>query len=179
MCVIIVKPAGVKIPSRNVLRAAYLANPHGCGFVSTNHAFKTLYYEEFIGRLAEVDDSEACIIHFRLATHGSIKRSNCHPFKKGDVYFAHNGILGIEPVGDKTDSETAFIRYIYPAIKKHGMDSADTDCMIKRIIGYSKFAIMKAGSHEVKTYGNFTQWRDGCLYSNFRFTYQLTNTVAL
>lgn len=169
MCVIIIKPAGVKMPSNNTLRNAYLANPHGCGFASTNHVFKSLNYAAFIDHLAAVDDSEACIIHFRLATHGSIKRSNCHPFVKNDVYFAHNGILDIQPIGDKTDSETAFIKYIYPTIKNYGLNSAEVDYVINRMIGFSKFAIMRSGSREVKTYGCFIEQPDGCLYSNLRF----------
>lgn len=157
------------MPSNKTLRSAYSANRHGCGFASTNHAFKSLDYAEFIDHISEVDDSEACIIHFRLATHGSIKQSNCHPFKKGDIYFAHNGILNVSPKRDKTDSETAFVDFIYPAIKRYGIDSDETEHVISRIIGCSKFAIMAAGSHNVKTYGDFIRQADGCLYSNLRF----------
>lgn len=77
MCVIIVKPAGVKMPSREILDAARSANQDGCGFVSTFHHKKTLSYRAFLHELSKVKQSEACIIHFRLATHGSVRTANC------------------------------------------------------------------------------------------------------
>lgn len=167
MCVIIYKPAGVKMPSKEILNAAYRANPHGCGFSSLSCSFKSLNYSEFMWRLNQVADSEPCIIHFRLATHGSIKTANCHPFKRGGISFAHNGVLNIKPVGDKTDSETAFIKCIYPAIKRHGWGSVVVERMINSLIGFSKFAIMYHG--EVKLYGTYMLQPDGCYYSNLRF----------
>ncbi|MBD5242068.1 MAG: hypothetical protein HDS59_08330 [Barnesiella sp.] len=167
MCVIIYKPAGVKMPSIEILNAAYRANPHGCGFSSSSKTFKSLDYSKLLRQLSQVADSEPCIIHFRLATHGSVKQSNCHPFKRGGITFAHNGVLGIAPVGDKTDSETAFIKYIYPAIKRYGWDSCEVDSLINHLIGFSKFAIMYHG--EVKLYGNYLLQPDGCYYSNLRF----------
>lgn len=178
MCVIIVKPAGIRMPSKDTLKMAYLANPHGCGFASTNHAFKSLSYAEFLDRLAEVGDDEACIIHFRLATHGSIRRSNCHPFEKGGIYFAHNGVLDIKPDGDMTDSETAFLRIIHPVAKKYGIGSRETAEAVRRIIGFSKFAMMESGSYEIKTFGRFIADDDGCMYSNFRFAYGRTRAKS-
>lgn len=169
MCVIIVKPAGVKMPSKEVLDAAYHANRDGCGFVSTFHHKKTLSYATFLRELAKVHQSEACIIHFRLATHGSVRTANCHPFRRGDVFFAHNGILPIQPMGDMTDSETAFERYIYPAIAEYGYDDEMKDYVISNIIGCSKFAMMRLGDREAKMYGSFIEQADGCYYSNLRF----------
>lgn len=171
MCVIIYKPAGVKMPSVYTLMAAHRANPHGCGFVSPSRSFKGLDFAQFIRNIARVSDAEPCIIHFRLATHGSIKRTNCHPFKRGGVSFAHNGVLDIDPVGDRTDSETAFIKYIHPAIKSHGWGSEMVDSVINTLIGSSKFALMYHG--DVRLYGQFILQPDGCHYSNLRFTYFL------
>ena len=166
MCLLISKPAGAAMPTYNMLKQAYAANPHGCGFATPTKAFKSLNFGEFMHRLAQVDDSEPCIIHFRLATHGSIKKANCHPFRQGNVWFAHNGILDIEPMGDKTDSETAFIKYIYPAIRQYGLDADETYDVIDCIIGYSRFAILDGS--ELRIYGDYTQYK-GCYYSNMRF----------
>lgn len=168
MCVIIVKPAGVKMPEEYVLKAAYKANPHGCGFVSDNHFVKTMSFNVFMRELSKVETDESCIIHFRLATHGSIKKANCHPFVKDDVFFAHNGILNIAPIGDLTDSETALIKVVHPAIVKYGWGSKEADKIINGLTGgYSKFAIMKDG--DLKLYGDFIKQPDGCFYSNLRF----------
>ena len=71
MCVIIVKPAGVKMPSNEIINAAYHTNPHGCGLVSPSVFYKGLSYRSFKKHLQRVREDEPCIIHFRLATHGS------------------------------------------------------------------------------------------------------------
>lgn len=166
MCVIIVKPAGVKMPSNEIINAAYHANPHGCGLVSPSTFYKGLSIRSFKRNLKKVSDAEPCIIHFRLATHGSIKQANCHPFRRGDVWFAHNGILNIKPQGDMTDSETALQNIIYPAIASYGYASRGMDMAVDSIIGYSKFAFLQGDNLQV--YGDFIE-RDGCLYSNLRF----------
>lgn len=159
------------MPSISTLVAAHKANPHGCGFTSPSRTFKGLSFTHFLRNLERVSDTEPCIIHFRLATHGSVKRTNCHPFRRGGVSFAHNGVLGIDPVGDKTDSETAFIKYIHPAIQRHGWGSGAVDAVIRSLIGFSKFALMYHA--DVKLYGEYIYQPDGCYYSNLRFTYFL------
>lgn len=171
MCVIIVKPAGVAMPSDDVINAAHTANPHGMGLVSATKFYKGLSLSQFKRVLSQVPESEPCIMHFRYATHGSVRASNCHPFKRGNTFFAHNGILDIEPIGDKTDSETAFIKYIYPAIQKYGYESKQVDAVIESVIGYSKFALMRRGV--VRMYGNFQPYEDGCYYSNFNWLSRL------
>lgn len=166
MCVIIVKPAGVKMPSNDIINAAYSANPHGCGIISPSTFYKGLSYRQFKRHLKKVSEDEPCIIHFRLATHGSIKRTNCHPFNRDNVWFAHNGTLDIKPQGDMTDSETAFQNIIYPAIEEYGFGSDGMDYAVWSVIGYSKFAFMQG--EDVKMYGDFIE-RDGCYFSNLRF----------
>lgn len=167
MCVIIVKPAGVKMPTNEIINAAFHANPHGCGFISPSAFYKGMSIKSFKKNLRLVPDDEPCIIHFRLATHGSIKRANCHPFNRGDVWFAHNGILNIRPEGDMTDSETAFQNIIYPAIVRYGYGSRQMDKAVNKVIGYSKFAFLQGD--ELKMYGDFIRHDDGCYYSNLRF----------
>lgn len=173
MCIIIYKPSGVKMPSERLLDMCQRLNPHGSGFVSsTGLYYKGLNYQLFKNRLSEVTAKDELIIHFRLATHGSVKRGNCHPFKSMDVYFAHNGILSILPVNDKTDSETAFRTVIMPKIKANGLHSEDTEMVINNIRGASKFAIMQNGI--VNLYGDFTQI-NGLYFSNTRF---LTSKIS-
>lgn len=160
------------MPSKEILCAAYQANPHGCGFASVTKKYKGLSFATFMARLKNVPDSEPCIIHFRFATHGSIKPDNCHPFEQKGVFFAHNGILNLKPDDDMTDSETAFRKYIYPAIEHYGIDDEFTDAVIDSLIGWSKFAILCDG--KIHTYGEFVTLGDGCSYSNTRFLSQLT-----
>lgn len=166
MCVIIIKKSGQPMPPYEMLNAAHHANPHGCGFVSDCHFFKSLSFEEFYAKLQRVNIEETCIMHFRFATHGSVCRQNCHPFLNGDLAFAHNGILSVRPFGDATDSETAFWQYIVPAFEKYGYDSPHFSRIINKIIGYSKFALLYHG--KLRTYGNFLRY-NGYLCSNLRF----------
>ena len=164
MCVIIIKAAGQQLPTDTELRNAHRRNPHGCGFVSKSHHYKGMNFETFLKYIHKVPKEEACIIHFRLATHGSKCKANCHPFNRGNIWFAHNGILSIRPEGDMTDSETAFQNIIYPAIQKYGFKSSYVTRVIDKIIGYSKFAMMDENGN-VRTFGQFIIF-NGRLYSN-------------
>ncbi|PWB00214.1 class II glutamine amidotransferase [Duncaniella muris] len=170
MCVLIIKPKGVKMPDARKLQMAFKANPHGCGCASSTKFFKSLSFDTFMRKLAKVGDDENCMIHFRFATHGSIKRANCHPFKQGDVYFAHNGIIDIDRTDDRTDSETAFDEMVYPAILRYGWNSEEVKTVASNLCQYgSKIALMQNG--ELLMFGNFIQDADGCYYSNHRFMY--------
>lgn len=158
------------IPSENELFMAHRIHPHGCGFISSSGLhYRGLDYNKFLTLLQMVPIEDECIIHFRFATHGSVKKSNCHPFEKNGVWFAHNGILDIAPIGDKTDSETAFLKYIYPMIHDYGINSYETFEVIDGIIGGSKFAIMVDGS--VSIFGHFYE-HEGRMYSNTRHLVQ-------
>lgn len=154
------------MPDVGTLDAIRRMNPHGCGFVSTRRRFKTLDYCKFLERLARVGEEEDCLIHFRFATHGSVCRANCHPFREQDVYFMHNGVLGINTNGDMTDSETAFRTIICPEIDAHGFGSIEVQAAIRSILGASRFAFMAGG--EVHLYGRFSEL-DGIYYSNLRW----------
>lgn len=176
MCVLVYKPAGVNKPDYNELYAMYRANPHGCGFCTPETIYKTMDFDDFVKKFRHVKKEDACLIHFRLATHGSIKTANCHPFVKDGIYFAHNGVLGIEPIDDMTDSETAFRYMIYPAIRDYGFYSDEVGSVVRKIIGSSKFALLtKSG---VRLFGDFKK-KDGRFYSNFRFQAHMLNDYRL
>lgn len=168
MCCIIYKPKGVQMPSLDTLAKIKKLNHNGYGFVSTNHFHKGLDYRTFLRHLSEVGDDEDCIIHFRLATQGSICRANCHPFEKDGVYFAHNGVLRTLPVNDMTDSEIVFRYQIYPdVIQRYGYGTKQADWAIRQICGNSsRFAMMYQG--EVRLYGDY-KIVDGVYYSNLRW----------
>ena len=172
MCVIIIKPKGVEMPPKSELMLAFQTNPHGCGFVSSNGVYvRTMRFNVLYESLRHVGKNDACIIHFRYATHGSPKVSNCHPFKKGDIYFAHNGVIHIPTKDDMTDSETEFNKVLYPAAAKYGIESDKFGQIVYQEIGYSKFAFMQNG--RIWLFGRFIEY-NGLYYSNLnhhRFNY--------
>lgn len=168
MCVIICVPKGVELPPIEVLQAAFKRNPDGCGFVSATRHYKSLHFRAFYRHLIKRDINENVIIHFRYATHGSVRLGNCHPFYRGRCWFMHNGVLPIASENDKTDSQICFNRYIYPKIKKYGYGSTEHLEEMKYWTSRgSKFAMMHNG--EMIMSGNFIL-KNGCYFSNLNFT---------
>lgn len=170
MCVLIVKNSGVNMPNENIIRACAKANPHGFGFVTPTKFFKTLDVEEFISELYKIEVSEPAIIHCRFATHGSIKKGNCHPFLSKDKKwgFAHNGVLPIASRNDKTDSEIAFTSIFLPYILQYGIQDEETTDKINYVRGSSRFAFMDRTQGYIYTFGAF-ECINGVMFSNIRW----------
>lgn len=177
MCVIIVKKRGIDVPTQNILSQAFKANSHGCGFAvakkSGLYLYKTLNFKKFCKNFySNVKKDDDCIIHFRLATHGSICRENCHPFanETNDLIFAHNGVLPIESVENKTDSQILFETILAPAAKLYGVKSRTFAQIADSVRSTSKFAFLDANG--VTTFGSFESV-NGLLFSNLRGLYDL------
>lgn len=170
MCVICFIPKGTQTLPTKIVRAMYRANPDGAGIVTPTDHYKGMSLDTLLRHLKKRDPSQPCLMHFRLATHGSIKKANCHPFfdKKSSTWFMHNGILNIQPRGDMTDSETAFRRILVPEIAGHGLSSDDVRYVVQGVIGGSRFAFMQGD--EVQLFGQYERWL-GCWFSNLRFRY--------
>ena len=154
------------MPNNSILERAARHNPHGFGFCTPQKTYKTLSLKAFMKKIRKIDANEPCILHFRYATTGSVKRANCHPFKEGDIRFVHNGVLRIETRNDMTDSETFFKNDVMPVVKQCGFGSVGLRKFMLERAGYSKFALMKGS--EISVYGDF-QEIEGCHYSNLRF----------
>lgn len=147
--------------------AMHRANPHGMGFASKSVSYRGMSFEKFYNRLQFVPKDENIIIHFRYATHGSVCAQNCHPFKRGGIWFAHNGILDVKPREDMTDSETAFRDILYPVAKEYGIYSDELKYTVCDILGWSKFAFLDERGN-VALFGDFQEYH-GMLCSNLNF----------
>lgn len=166
MCVCLYKPAGRALPSNKTLFRCYAINRDGMGFATPTSVYHSMRYEDFFEALKQVPKADPCIIHFRWATHGSVRLENCHPFVKGNVVFAHNGVLPIQPIGDMTDSETAFKTIVYPAIQDYGFKSEEADRIINATAQGSRFAIMVG--KDVQLIGDW-HYMNGIYYSNLNW----------
>lgn len=167
---IIVKPQGAALPPAAILDRCARRNPDGFGFAAPGRVYRTLDYSRFLrGVRAAAMPGDPLVLHFRYATHGSVRRANCHPFRDGaaGVSFAHNGILPVVPYGDRTDSETAFRRLLSPVIRLHGLGSPELAAAVGEIIGGSRFAFL-SDDGQILTFGRFYGF-GGCLYSNANF----------
>ena len=171
MCVIVYIPKNQTLDDE-IIRACHRANPDGMGMCSPSVSYRGMSIDTLLRSVHERPTDEPCLLHFRLATHGSIKRGNCHPFldNSTNTWFMHNGILNIDPKGDMTDSETAFREILAPEIQTHGLRSDGLRYAVKQIIGSSRFAFMQGD--DVMLWGKYEKWM-GCWFSNLRFTYRL------
>ncbi|MBQ9473863.1 MAG: class II glutamine amidotransferase [Bacteroidales bacterium] len=173
MCCILYVPSGIKIPPTNTLKAIHRANPHGIGFADAegNHG-KTLDLSCFLQAIKKRHKDAACIIHFRLATHGSISEKNCHPFHDPatGIWFAHNGVLPIPSHDDMTDSEIFFREGFLNALDNSRLSFNDPELWryVEQVRGSSRFIFMR-GDTVVK----LGQWhtRNGVFYSNLNWLY--------
>lgn len=173
MCILITKEQGVNFPTKQNIINCVNSNPDGFA-MSYNTAdgivtFKTLDAQEFIDeydRVASTLSAEntAMLIHARIATHGTVKESNCHCWTGNvlgsNVSFAHNGILPIHPSGDMTDSETFLRDFLEPC-----QDLAEFLNTIDALIGSSKIAFLTE-SGSILRFGRFIE-EYGIQYSNY------------
>ena len=117
MCILVIKPAGIKLPAKNIIQNCYDNNPDGCGMMWVKNGQvmidKGLYdFETFYSKLLEHEE-ENLVFHCRIKTHGEISQENCHPFKITDEFaLAHNGVLSVKCYEGKTDSESFGIDYM-------------------------------------------------------------------
>lgn len=170
MCCILYIPEGVKTPTQNTLMLVHRANPHGMGFADTDgNSCKILDPSAFFQAIKKRRKEAACIIHFRLATHGSISEKNCHPFYDPDtgVWFAHNGVLPIRSHDDKTDSEIFFRERFLPRLHEYG-DTPELWDYVERERGSSRFVFMRGD--RVVTLGSWHNYR-GVFFSNLNWLY--------
>lgn len=173
MCVIAIKPAGVKRPPKDQLEAMCTANPDGFGYMTWSkkqglQVRKTMDAEQFVKWVQKIPDRQPVVYHARIATHGSVNVRNSHPFLSDDKQwaFAHNGILRIQNERDMTDSETFFRRIAMPMLQAgyHPNDKGDFDAMVATIIDSSKFVFMDSDGN-IYHYGVFIE-DNGLLFSN-------------
>lgn len=172
MCCILYIPAGVDTPTIATLESVYLFNRHGIGFADADgNSCKTLSFRRFTKEIQKRHRDAACIIHFRLATHGSISEKNCHPFydEAHNVWFAHNGVLPIVSKNDMTDSEIFFREVFVPILNEvydGDIDAPGLWQFVDRRRGSSRFIFMHGD--DIRMLGQWYE-RQGVFYSNINW----------
>lgn len=176
MCIAIYKPANTVI-DRETLHRCYLKNRDGCGFAYfTNQGdlriikamdFKS-FYEDY--ELHSVINSDRpFLIHFRIATHGTVDLYNCHPFQIDDSHvMIHNGIIhNIRKCPDKLRSDTQmFVDDILKELPKGWSANFGITNLIEDYIGSSKVVVLDVNDN-VSIYNEQKgEWANGVWYSN-------------
>ena len=182
MCVAIYKPENVQTPSLDTLKKCWDTNPDGAGFAlctgGDKYAIKIhkgyMTWKQFkvaFEKYRLADFAGNMLLHFRIATHGSISPGNTHPFcLAGDVKLLkhtnvltnyaliHNGILPIKPERDISDT-MEFCRRLAPLYQ----NIPSVFNLIEGMTGNNKIAVMTR--ERVHLFG---QWErvEGVYFSN-------------
>jgi len=188
MCIIVVKPSGKRLPSKQILSKCFSSNPHGAGFMYNNPqneynsdtitiAKGFMDFESFYSAITSITADNLynsdLVIHFRYATQGSISSKNCHPFpvskKIKDLQalnfttntgIAHNGVISFCSNPNKHDLSDTQI-FIKDILSQVPQDQLKDNFAYEKT--YSKFAILdKEGFSLI---GNFLE-DNGIFYSN-------------
>jgi len=187
MCVICASPKGTRQPSISEIKAMFMRNPDGAGYmvardgtVSIHKGFMDL--TEFLNavKAEHFTAKDSVVYHFRISTQAGINPSMTHPFplsnqrevmKALDVHcgcgIAHNGIIRLtSDPNEKEYSDTAiFIADYLSQIIAGPSDLRDPEVLdvIRCLIG-SKMAILDASGY-IATVGEFFN-DHGLLFSN-------------
>jgi hypothetical protein len=190
MCIIVIKPAGVKMPATETLENCWYNNRDGAGLmyatggtVHIEKGFMTLKaFKDALKRLKKTIDvtNTPIILHFRITTHGGTAPGNTHPFpvteklpllqmtkNKTSLAVAHNGIIDIKPSKkDISDTMEYIINQLAPLyqLKKDFYQRPAGKKMIYNFIK-SKMVFLD-GAGRIETVGDFITGNDGLLYSN-------------
>lgn len=206
MCIIVVVPAGIDMPSDDTLKECFRRNPDGAGFmwsdgkeVHIRKGFMT--WEDFEKALGDEFDAghiftdSTVVMHFRITTSGRTQPKCCHPFpisdKKEDLQatsfdsrfgIAHNGVIRWCHTEDGWSDTMDYVAgVVAPLAHMHPsfMYSSDAKELLKKTCG-SKLAIINHAG-EYMLVGEFNE-ENGVYYSNtsyipFKYNYSSYESV--
>ena len=190
MCIIAIKPAGIKMPATATIENMWHNNDDGAGFmyaangtVHIEKGFMTLKdCKKALKRLEKTIDvvNTPIILHFRITTHGGTSPGNTHPFpvteklpllqmtkSKAPLAVAHNGMIDITPskkdISDTMEYILTQLAPLYQLKKDFYRQPAGKKLIYNAI--KSKMAFLD-GTGRIETVGDFITGDDGILYSN-------------
>jgi len=196
MCIILVKPAGVKLPAADILNTCWTSNPDGAGFAWRDKRGRVhwnkghMHYNDLERALTATGkryDLKAApmLLHFRITTHGGTCQGNTHPFPICDSYdqmretsgiapagvLAHNGIITIDTARGVSDTMTYTRQTIAPLTDAvpGWYDNPRLRGMIEAHTDGSRLAILPPGAGEVMLTGEWIEGGGGLLYSNYTY----------
>ena len=191
MCIAIIKPKNVDLPSEYILRICFNNNPDGAGFAfnrnGKNYIHKGFFtFKSFWDAISSVNikKEESALIHFRVATHGNIDKYTCHPFlitnsyedmqephivtKNGDVMI-HNGMLNFELDNDDISDSM----YLAKLLSNYDLSIDSNKYMFNvALLNNNKSKMNRVGilriNNTTEIYGFKEPWENvnGCFFSN-------------
>lgn len=188
MCIAILKPEGLSV-TKETLRNCFQNNSDGAGFAIARRG-KLIVRKGYFTfdkfwrayRAETAKDNPVALIHFRIATHGTVNEDNCHPFKvSNDLAFIHNGIINISTKSDETKSDTQHFNMgvLQPVYERMGKDMFMLPAM-KYLLGTSvdgsKLVFLnRRGEHSIINESDGV-WVEGVWFSNTSYKKRVYTT---
>lgn len=176
MCVIVLQPKG-KYLSKDLAWEQWNGNSHGAGFVYFTDAgvpvvYKSMVFNDFwaaFERARSDNRDKNFLLHFRIATHGTVDEYNVHPFQlPTGEWLAHNGIFHAvpeDPAKLKSDTQM-FIEKVVPVLPARWYDTDYLADMVEEWMGWSKLVILdQTGEYYILNERKGT-WFEGMWFSN-------------
>jgi predicted glutamine amidotransferase len=185
MCIAILNR--VNTLSYKTFKQCWNSNPDGAGLtffdgkniqiIKEMKSVKNFYtqYKEIRTKYPTIDIA----IHFRIATHGGVTLTNCHPFKVNkQTAFIHNGI--ISKVNATKEFSDTFI-FNETILKNLPPNFATNETILELLdsyIGYSKLVIISGKNYAIVN-ESAGHWNAGNWYSNESYKPRKVYTYTL
>ena len=187
MCIICVSRSGVRQPGEATIRAMFLNNPHGAGYMFARDGWVTIHkgfmdLDDYLRAIREehFTVSDSVVYHFRISTQAGVSPEMTHPFplsnrparlRKLDlrcrVGVAHNGVIPLtsDPSNERYSDTAIFITDYLTRMIHRRADLRDQRVLDEIFqIAQSRFVIMDGGGY-IATVVKFIDER-GLLFSN-------------
>jgi len=151
MCIAILNTAGTI--SKKTFKECWNNNPDGGGMAYTDKGkvklFKELkcfkpLYKQYI-QVREENPEANILLHFRIATHGKINETNCHPFLVNkNLAFIHNGMIYGNGMPESHEFSDTYL-FNQTILKKLPQNFTSNEAILKLLseyIGYSKIIFL-------------------------------------
>lgn len=184
MCIALIKLSDATITKRT-LKNCWQGNKDGGGLMYVDDDNHLIIEKGFFGfrriykRIRYVERTypkSKIVIHFRIATSGTISEFCCHPFSiTNKVGFVHNGILS--GMGNAHISDTQ--EFNFNVLKKLPKDFLCNQEIVDKLDLYarksvSKFIFLYATNYHLICNENLGYWEDGVWFSNAGYKYEST-----
>lgn len=185
MCIIMVKPKGVKLPDKKTFKTCFERNPDGCGYMYVDNG-KVIIKKGFMGynnmykQIKRLGDRNI-VVHFRIGTSGKNDQKTCHPYPisrevsdlqagylETNIGVVHNGIISEYNGKDKILNDTQlYIQDRMCMLQDLNSEFYANDDVLNFLYKdtYTKFVFLDAND-ELYYSGSFINETDGMIYSN-------------
>jgi predicted glutamine amidotransferase len=175
MCIAILNTKGTI--SKSEFKTCWNNNPDGGGLAWNEggklRIFKEMkdvntLYQKYTSIRKQLPNNNI-LVHFRIATHGKVNETNCHPFRVSkDLVFIHNGMItgtGL-PQSNEFSDTYLFNQLILQKLPKDFTRNEAITNLIAQYIDYSKLIFLDSADNWTIINEDLGEWNGDNWYSN-------------